>query len=107
MGLILEIFRRVFLAIAFLIAAIYASAALWGACIAVGEAVIYTKCLFSTGFDFQYADIIFDVLTRDFRRSPRDFFIIGTIFIGLPAGLWGGWHYHHKRCKSFQIYVAT
>ena len=99
--LILEILKRLFLAIVFLIAAIYASAAFCGAVIAIGEAVIYTKCLLSAGFDFRHADIIFDILTRDFHKSHK-LFIVAALFIGLPTGFWGGWHTITKGVNPFK-----
>jgi len=98
----LEILRRVFLAILFLIAAIYASVATYGAVIAIAGAGIYTKCLFSTWFDFQHAGIMFDVLTRDFNKAPQDFYIMSSLFVGLPLGLWGGWHTITKGINPFK-----
>jgi hypothetical protein len=100
--IILGILRRVFVAIAFLITMIYASAALFGAVTAIVESIMYTKCLFSTGFHFQHADIMFNILTKNFSRDPQTFFKAAALFVGLPIGIWGAWHALSKGVNPFK-----
>jgi len=73
-----------------------------GALIATLLSVLYTKCLFSTLFDFQHAGIMFDVLTRDFKKAPQHFYIMSSLFVGLPVGLCGGYHTIAKGINPFK-----
>jgi hypothetical protein len=99
--IILGILRRVFLAILFIIVAIYAFAAFGGALCALMDAVIYTKCLFSNWFDIDRAGIMFNILTSDFS-NPRQVSGTSAFIIGLPTGIWGAWQALSKGVNPFK-----
>ena len=87
----IEALRRIFLAILFFAASVYAGVAFAGGLFALLNAAMFTKCLVSAGFDLTMAGISFDVLTQGFS-SFLDAIKLGGLGLGPLLGTWGAWH---------------